>query len=188
MESMGSRAWELLVAVLLIPALAARDLAHDLARRDVAQRRTAGRALQGGPAPPPESDRVFTKAEIVAARPPDGDHKYPLELESLVPIERTDIVVSLHRGRGWGDELVIWAKVAGGYRRRRSFVDESQMGSSYDPVRSFRYGGTGFFFVSYFGGSAVGPDTPHTILPGGADAGVPSPPPAGAGEAPPRRC
>ena len=111
-----------------------------------------------------EPERVFTKAEIVAARSPDRDHEYPFELESLVPIERTDVVVTLHRGRGWGDELVVWAKVAGGYRRLRSFVDESQMGSSYDPVRSFRYGGTAFLLVSYFTGSAVTHATFDTIL------------------------
>jgi hypothetical protein len=122
---------------------------------------------------PVDPDRIFTKAEIVAVRPPDGDHKYPLELESLVPIERTDLVVSLHRGRGWGDELVIWAKVAGGYRRLRTFVDESQMGSSYDPVRSFRYGGTVFLIVSYFSGSAVSHDTFDTILALEQYAGVP---------------
>src|SRR5262249_26700512 len=113
---------------------------------------------------PVDPDRIFTKAEIVAARPPDGDHKYPLEPESLGPIERTDIVASLHRGRGWGDELVIWAKAPGGYRRLRAFIDESQSGSSYDPVRSFRYGGTVFLIVSYFGGSAVSHDTTDTIL------------------------
>ena len=113
---------------------------------------------------PADPERILTKAEIVAARSPDSDHDYSFELEWLVPIERTDLVVTLHRGRGWGDELVVWAKVSGGYRRLRSFVDEAQMGSSYDPVRSFRYGGTVFLVVSYFTGSAVTHATSDTIL------------------------
>src|SRR5215510_7657134 len=87
-----------------------------------------------------DSDRVVDKAAIVAARPPDGDHDHPLELESLVPIERSPLVVSLHRGPGRGDELAIWAKVDGGYRRLEKFVVEEPALGSYAPVASFHYG------------------------------------------------
>jgi hypothetical protein len=93
--------------------------------------------------------RVVDKAEIVAMRPPDADHEYALELDSLVPIEHSSLLVSTHRGPGRGDELTIWAKVAGGYRRLETFVvDEPTLGS-YAPVAPFRYGGQLFLLVSF---------------------------------------
>ena len=103
-------------------------------------------------------DRVVDKAEIVATRPPHGDHRYPLELESLVPIEHSSLVVSTHRGRERADEVVIWAKVADGYRRLQKFEADPGLGS-YAPVASFRYGGQLFVVVSFvFSGTAHASD------------------------------
>src|SRR5262249_18047424 len=54
-KSMGFRAWGLLVVAVLTPALAAGDLAHDLASPDVVQRRKAVYTLEEAPSLPPEA-------------------------------------------------------------------------------------------------------------------------------------
>jgi len=103
-------------------------------------------ARSAWPSPPAD---VRTKAEIVATRPADGDHKYPLELESLVPLGDYDLVLSTHAGRERGKEIGLWAPVQGGWRRIRRFVnDEPGVGEYATPI-AFRYDGDFFLYVSF---------------------------------------
>jgi hypothetical protein len=90
---------------------------------------------------------VVTKAQIIAPRPPNEDRKTALELESLMPIEQSTLVVSVHRNEGHG-ELTIWAKVPGGYRRLETFVEEPGMGS-YAPVTRFNYDARSFLLLTF---------------------------------------
>ena len=111
--------------------------------------------------PPSSPDRIVSKEDVIATRPSDSDHRYPLELQSLVPIDGTDLVVSTHRSREGTGEMVVWAKVPGGYRRLESFVDDEPELASHAPVRTFRHAGDLFLFVSleYSGTAAAHEDT-----------------------------
>jgi hypothetical protein len=103
-------------------------------------------ARAASPSPPAD---VRTKAEVVATRPPDGEHRYPLELESLVPLGDFDLVVSTHAGRDRGKDIGIWAPVDGGWRRIRRFVNEEPEVGEYEAPIAFHYDGDFFVYVSF---------------------------------------
>src|SRR5690242_13260150 len=98
-------------------------------------------------APARAEDRIVTKAEIIAPRLPADGRKAPLELESLIPIEQTSLVVSTHRSEERAGEVTIWMKLGGGYRRLTTLTEEPGMGSY--AVRHFRYDGRVFLVVSF---------------------------------------
>lgn len=57
-----------------------------------------------------DQNRLYSKDEIIASIPADADHKYPLELEYLIPFSGSNGVqlpVTLHRGKDRGDLQVI---------------------------------------------------------------------------------
>lgn len=92
--------------------------------------------------------RVTTMAEIVAPRRPQGERRKPLELQSVIPIEQTDLVASTHRSQDGYGEVVVWAKVPGGYRRLETFTEEPGMGA-YEPITRFNYDARSFLLLSF---------------------------------------
>ena len=61
-----------------------------------------------------------TGEQIAASIPPDVDHKYPLTIEYLFPIDQSvavqhpEYLISLHRGRERSDRLAFWKRVGEG--------------------------------------------------------------------------
>ena len=112
-----------------------------IARFDEAEKRRESEAEA-------HATRVFSKAEVIAGSPPDADHKYPLELDTLAPIEGTELLTSTYHGRDRPGEVVVWAKVPEGYLRLRTFIEEPGSGS-YAPIKAFRYDYRSFLLVEF---------------------------------------
>ncbi|MGA2264541.1 MAG: HEAT repeat domain-containing protein [Acidobacteriota bacterium] len=89
-----------------------------------------------------EQNRLYSKEEIIASIPADADHKYPLELEYLIPFSGNNGVqlpVTLHRGKDRGDLLVIWRQVGEKYQKLVSMEADGPGLDWFGKAKSFRF-------------------------------------------------
>jgi hypothetical protein len=89
-----------------------------------------------------DQNRLYSKEEIIASIPADADHKYPLELEYLIPFSGNNGVqlpVTLHRGKDRGDLLVIWKQVGEKYQKLESMEADGPGMDWFGKAKSFRF-------------------------------------------------
>jgi HEAT repeat protein len=99
----------------------------------------------------PNPNRLYSKEEIIASIPADADHKYPLELEYLIPLVRVNQVqlpVTLHRGKDRGDLLIIWKQVGDKFQKVESMGTEGPGLSWFLKPNSFHYNSDLFIQIS----------------------------------------
>ncbi len=89
-----------------------------------------------------DQNRLYSKEEIIASIPADADHKYPLDLEYLIPFTVSNGVqlpVTLHRGKDRGDLLVIWKQVGEKYQKLESMEADGPGWDWFGRAKSFRF-------------------------------------------------
>jgi len=91
------------------------------------------------PTPTPEAsetNRLYSKDEIVATLPADNENEFLLSLTELLPIDDGTFLVSVHRGQDRADRLAIWKKVDDDRYRRLLLVEADPVGDETigDPV------------------------------------------------------
>ena len=114
-------------------------------------------------------DRLYSKEEIIASIPADADHKYPLELEYLIPIGVTDVqlLVTLHRGKDRGDVLIFWKQVGDKFQKVKSMeIEEPGLGWFLKP-NLFHFNSDLFVLISeeFSGSHSVAKQTIFAVQP-----------------------
>ena len=78
--------------------------------------------------------RIYTKAEIVAAIPPDENHQYPTELKYSVPIG--EFLATVDAANEGVDRLAVWKKI-GDDKYQRLFVQETSSENHFEKPEVF---------------------------------------------------
>ncbi len=69
-----------------------------------------------------ENKRRYSKEDMIADIPADADHEYPMSLESMLTIDGTDFVVTVHDGQDL-ERLRIWKKTGDNQYRRTEVME-----------------------------------------------------------------
>jgi len=78
--------------------------------------------------------RRYSKEELSAKIPADGDHKYPLTLAYLFPISRSGsaqqakLLITLHSGRDRPERLVFWKEVGDDQYQKAKVIESDDPG------------------------------------------------------------
>jgi len=110
-------------------------------RKALAQERAAREA----------ADRLYSKEEIIQDIPPDDDHKFPLQVDSMQQTTGSNgvpIVVTRYRGKDRPDRITIWKQDGDLYRRLNMMQVEDAETASYELPDILRYNGDNFIHVT----------------------------------------
>jgi hypothetical protein len=88
-----------------------------------------------------ESKRRYSKEEILASIPADAEHEYPMELESSLPVDDGNFLVTLHQGEDRGERLVIWKKTDESQYRRIRVIETDNPDWRISPPTLFTFKG-----------------------------------------------
>jgi HEAT repeat protein len=96
-------------------------------------------------------DRLYSKEEIIQDIPPDDDHKFPLQVDSMQQTKGRNgvpIVVTRRRGKDRPDRITIWKQDGDLYRRLNIMQVEDAEIASYELPDIFRYNGDNFIHIT----------------------------------------